>query len=69
MMDREDSSKKLVEAQAPVKGNIKRYFRKFSTRGMKGQKARSGGGVHIRFEGGQNPISRKLPKYSRVKRK
>lgn len=32
-------------------------------RGMKGQKARSGGSVHPRFEGGQTPIYRRLPKY------
>lgn len=36
---------------------------------MKGHKARSGGGVHVRFEGGQTPISRKLPKFGRIKRK
>ncbi|MBQ4190292.1 MAG: 50S ribosomal protein L15 [Clostridiales bacterium] len=33
-----------------------------STRGQKGQWARSGGGVRPGFEGGQMPISRKLPK-------
>lgn len=31
--------------------------------GHKGQKARSGGSVHPRFEGGQTPIYRRLPKY------
>ena len=31
-------------------------------RGHKGQKARSGGGVRIGFEGGQMPIFRRLPK-------
>jgi large subunit ribosomal protein L15 len=31
-------------------------------RGGKGQKARSGGGVRPSFEGGQMPISRRLPK-------
>lgn len=30
-------------------------------RGSKGQNARAGGGVHPRFEGGQNPISERLP--------
>lgn len=30
-------------------------------RGSKGQKARSGGGVHPRFEGGQLPLSLRLP--------
>ena len=31
-------------------------------RGHKGQKARSGGGVRIGFEGGQMPLTRRLPK-------
>ena len=31
-------------------------------RGHKGQKARSGGGVRIGFEGGQMPLYRRLPK-------
>ena len=31
-------------------------------RGHKGQKARSGGGVRIGFEGGQMPLSRRIPK-------
>ena len=31
-------------------------------RGHKGQKARSGGGVRIGFEGGQMPLARRLPK-------
>lgn len=35
---------------------------KTSTRGHKGQKARSGGGVRPGFEGGQMPLSRRLPK-------
>ena len=30
--------------------------------GQKGQKSRSGGGVRLGFEGGQNPIYRRLPK-------
>lgn len=36
---------------------------KTSGRGQKGQKARSGGSVHPRFEGGQMPIHRRLPKF------
>jgi large subunit ribosomal protein L15 len=36
---------------------------------MKGHKARSGGGVSVRFEGGQTPIHRRLPKYGRVRRR
>jgi len=35
---------------------------KTSTRGHKGQWARSGGGVRPGFEGGQNPLVRRLPK-------
>ena len=35
---------------------------KTAGRGHKGQWARSGGGVRIGFEGGQMPLSRRLPK-------
>ena len=35
---------------------------KTSTRGEKGQKARSGGGVHPWFEGGQTPLYKRLPR-------
>ena len=35
---------------------------KTSTRGEKGQKARSGGGVHMWFEGGQTPLFKRLPR-------
>lgn len=35
---------------------------KQSTRGAKGQNARSGGGVRPGFEGGQMPLYRRLPK-------
>ncbi|MCI5674695.1 MAG: 50S ribosomal protein L15 [Ezakiella sp.] len=35
---------------------------KTSTRGHKGQNARSGGGVRPGFEGGQMPLFRRLPK-------
>lgn len=35
---------------------------KTAGRGHKGQKARSGGGVRLGFEGGQNPLYRRLPK-------
>lgn len=34
----------------------------FSGRGGKGQTARSGGRLHPRFEGGQTPLIRRLPK-------
>ncbi len=35
---------------------------KTSTRGHKGQWSRTGGGVRIGFEGGQMPITRRMPK-------
>ena len=35
---------------------------KTSTRGQKGQKSRTGGGVRRGFEGGQTPLYRRLPK-------
>src|SRR5436305_11827681 len=35
---------------------------KTSTRGNKGQKARSGGAIRPGFEGGQMPLYRRLPK-------
>ena len=62
---------KLFEL-APSEGSVKDRKRvgrchgsgsgKTSGRGHKGQKARSGGGVRIGFEGGQMPIYRRLPK-------
>ena len=33
----------------------------YSCRGCKGQKARSGGGVRLQFEGGQTPLVKRLP--------
>ncbi|UCC61250.1 MAG: 50S ribosomal protein L15 [Dehalococcoidia bacterium] len=33
----------------------------YSCRGSKGQKSRSGGGVGLRFEGGQTPLVKRLP--------
>lgn len=62
---------KLEELKAPPGANkrIKRVGRgigsghgKTSTRGHKGQKARSGGGTRLGFEGGQMPLQRRLPK-------
>ncbi len=57
---------------APVKGSVKEAKRKgrgpgtgngkTGGRGHKGQKARSGGGVRIGFEGGQMPLARRIPK-------
>lgn len=35
---------------------------KTAGRGQKGQKARSGGGVRLGFEGGQTPLFQRLPK-------
>lgn len=44
---------------------------KTAGRGQKGQKARSGGGVRLGFEGGQNPLFRRLPKrgFNNINRK
>ncbi|TDM12862.1 50S ribosomal protein L15 [Macrococcus lamae] len=44
---------------------------KTSGRGHKGQKARSGGGVRLGFEGGQLPLFRRLPKrgFTNINRK
>lgn len=62
---------KLNELKAPPGTNkrTKRVGRgpgsghgKTSTRGHKGQKARSGGGVRPGFEGGQMPLQRRVPK-------
>ena len=62
---------KLSELK-PAEGAKKEAFRvgrghgsgngKTSGRGHKGQKARSGGGVRLGFEGGQMPLYRRLPK-------
>ena len=56
----------------PAEGAKKNAFRvgrghgsgngKTSGRGHKGQKARSGGGVRLGFEGGQMPLYRRIPK-------
>jgi large subunit ribosomal protein L15 len=62
---------KLEELKSPPGANksIKRVGRgigsghgKTSTRGHKGQKARSGGGIRLGFEGGQMPLQRRIPK-------
>lgn len=44
---------------------------KTAGRGHKGQKARSGGGVRLGFEGGQTPLFRRLPKrgFNNINRK
>ena len=57
---------------APAEGATKKEKRlgrgigsgtgKTSGKGHKGQNARSGGGVRIGFEGGQRPLTRRLPK-------
>ncbi|NLB42413.1 MAG: 50S ribosomal protein L15 [Clostridiales bacterium] len=62
---------KLHELQ-PAEGSVKTPLRKgrgpgsglgkTSGRGHKGQKSRSGGGVRPGFEGGQMPLTRRLPK-------
>ena len=62
---------KLHDLQ-PAPGSVKESFRKgrgagsgngkTAGKGHKGQKARSGGGVRPGFEGGQMPLTRRLPK-------
>ncbi len=57
---------------APAEGAVKDTWRKgrgtgsgngkTAGKGHKGQNARSGGGVRPGFEGGQNPLYRRLPK-------
>ena len=57
---------------SPAEGSVKESFRKgrgagsgngkTAGKGHKGQNARSGGGVRPGFEGGQNPLYRRLPK-------
>ena len=57
---------------SPAPGSRKEAWRKgrgYATgngktggRGHKGQKARSGGGVRVGFEGGQMPLARRIPK-------
>ena len=44
---------------------------KTAGRGHKGQKARTGGGVRLGFEGGQTPLFRRIPKrgFSNINRK
>lgn len=44
---------------------------KTAGRGSKGQKARSGGGVRLGFEGGQTPLFRRIPKrgFNNINRK
>ena len=63
---------RLHELQSPPGANkrTKRVGRgtgsghgKTSTRGHKGQKSRSGGGVRPGFEGGQMPLQRTSPKF------
>ena len=57
---------------SPAPGSVKSRYRKgrgigsgngkTAGRGHKGQNSRSGGGVRPGFEGGQNPLHRRLPK-------
>jgi large subunit ribosomal protein L15 len=61
-----------IEDLRPAPGSVKRRKRigrgrgsghgKTSTKGTKGQQARSGGGSRPGFEGGQMPLYRRLPK-------
>ncbi len=61
-----------IHELSPVAGSTHVYKRKgrghatgngkTAGRGHKGQKARSGGGTRIGFEGGQMPLARRIPK-------
>lgn len=61
-----------IHTIAPAEGSVKQSKRlgrgigsghgKTSTKGHKGQWARSGGGVRPGFEGGQTPLARRTPK-------
>jgi large subunit ribosomal protein L15 len=60
---------KVHELTVTTKADRKRVGRgigsgtgKTAGRGTKGQNSRSGGGVRIGFEGGQNPLAKRLPK-------
>ncbi len=62
---------KLHELETTEGSKVNRYRKgrgissgngKTAGKGHKGQKARSGGGTRLGFEGGQNPIYRRLPK-------
>jgi len=53
--------KRLGRGNASGKGN-------YSTRGLKGQKARSGGAKPVWFEWGQTPLTRRIPKLKGFKR-
>ncbi len=62
---------KLTDLQSPIGSRTKPTRKgrghgsgngKTAGRGHKGQKARSGGGVRIGFEGGQMPLYRRMPK-------
>ena len=63
---------------SPAEGSVKKAWRKgrgigsgngkTAGKGHKGQNARSGGGVRPGFEGGQNPLYRRLPKRGFKKR-
>ena len=57
---------------SPAPGSVKKAYRKgrgagsgngkTAGKGHKGQKARTGGGVRLGFEGGQMPLQRRIPK-------
>ncbi|MFH1778765.1 MAG: 50S ribosomal protein L15 [Candidatus Omnitrophota bacterium] len=51
------TKKKKIVGRGPGSGHGKT-----STRGQKGQRARSGPGIRIGFEGGQMPLTRRIPK-------
>ena len=56
-----NSKKRLGRGNASWKGN-------YSTKGLKGQRARSGGAKPIWFEWGQTPLTMRIPKLKGFKR-
>ena len=55
------SPKSAKKARRRVGRGDSSGYGSFSGRGVKGQNSRSGGGVRPNFEGGQLPLSQKLP--------
>jgi large subunit ribosomal protein L15 len=63
------TSKSTKASRKRVGRGIGSGLGKTAGRGHKGQKSRSGGGVKPGFEGGQMPLTRRLPKFGFASRK
>jgi large subunit ribosomal protein L15 len=62
-------SDKAKKAAKRVGRGIGSGLGKTCGRGHKGQKSRTGGSIHPGFEGGQQPLQRRLPKFGFTSRK